>query len=127
VVFHDGFVQATRLEDVMPPPVVATPAPAPAPAPDSTPDDGASGEGDPPPEDPSPIAQEPSDSLPGTGGIIPADTTLAGEGMPPGSCGASSTGGMPLLVAAGLTLAALLSRRKATAPAYARRSRSRRR
>ncbi|AKJ00277.1 uncharacterized protein (TIGR03382 family) [Archangium gephyra] len=129
VVFHDGFVQATRLEDVMPAPVVATPEPqpAPAPAPESTPEDGSSGEGDPPPEQPSPIAQQPSDTIPGTGGIVPADATLAGTGMPPASCGASSTGGMPLLVAAGLTLAALLGRRKATAPAYARRSRPRRR
>ncbi|HYO74078.1 MAG TPA: polysaccharide lyase [Archangium sp.] len=125
VVFHDGFVQATRLEDVMPAPVVATPEPQPAP--ESTPDEGASGEGDPPPEEPGPIAQQPTDSVPGTGGIIPADATLAGTGMPPAGCGASSTGGMPLLVAAGLTLAALLGRRKATAPAYARRPRSRRR
>ncbi|HZH14250.1 MAG TPA: polysaccharide lyase [Archangium sp.] len=128
VVFHDGYLQATRLEDVMPAPVVATPEPAPAPAPEGTPDDGASGEGDPPPEVEGPIAQVPgSDSVPGTGGIIPEDATLASAGMPPASCGASSTGGMPLLVAAGLALATLLSRRKAAAPAYARRPRSRRR
>lgn len=128
VVFHDGFAQATRLEDVMPAPVVATPEPAPAPAPEGTPDDGASGEGDPPPGLEGPIAQVPgSDSVPGTGGIIPEDATIAGAGLPPASCGASSTGGMPLLVAAGLALATLLSRRKAAAPAYARRSRSRRR
>jgi uncharacterized protein (TIGR03382 family) len=125
VVFHDGFVQATRLEDVMPAPVVATSEPQPAP--ESPPDEGASDEGDPPPEEPGPIAQQPSDSLPGTGGIIPGDTTLADTGMPPASCGASSTGGTPLLVAAGLALAALMGRRKATAPAYARRSRTRRR
>ncbi|WPB75864.1 polysaccharide lyase [Archangium violaceum] len=130
VVFHDGFVQATRLEDVMPAPVVATPEPQPQPqpAPESTPEDGASDDGDPPPEESAPIAQQPSDSVPGTGGLVPGDTTLSGTGVPPASCGASSTGGMPLLVAAGLALAALLGRRKAaTAPANARRSHSQRR
>ncbi|HYO57524.1 polysaccharide lyase [Archangium sp.] len=121
VVFHDGVIQATRLEDVMPAAVVTE---APQPPPEPLPDDGASGDGDPPPEQPEPIAQEPSDSPPGTGGIVPGDT-LAEAGMPPASCGATSTGGTPLLVAAALTLVALIGRRKA-APAYARRSRSRR-
>jgi uncharacterized protein (TIGR03382 family) len=124
VVFHDGFAQATHLEEVMPAAVV-TPTPTPAPAP-TTPDDGASGDGDPPPEQPEPIAEVPPDSIPGTGGVIPGDTTLAGEGMPPAGCGASSTGGTPLLVAAAMTLLALLGRRQA-APARARRSRSQRR
>ncbi|WP_375770586.1 polysaccharide lyase [Archangium gephyra] len=126
VVFHDGFAQATRLEDVMPAPVVATPEPTPAPAP--VPNEGASGEGDPPTEEAGPIAQVPgSDSVPGTGGIIPDDAALAGAGtaLPPSSCGASSTGGMPLLVAAGLAMATLLSRRKKAAPAQARLSRRR--
>lgn len=127
VLFHDGFIQATRLEDVMPAPVVATPEPQPAPAPEGTPDDGASGEGDPPAEQPGPIAQVPPESVPSTGGIVPSDPGLAGTAIPPASCGATSTGGMPLLVAAGLTLAALLSRRKAAAPAYARRPRAPRR
>ena len=130
VVFHDGFVQATRLEDVMPAPVVATPEPQPEPqpAPESPPVDGSSDEGDPPPEESAPIAQQPSDSVPGTGGLVPGDATLSGTGVPPASCGASSTGGTPLLVAAGLALAALMGRRKAaTAPAHARRSHSRRR
>ena len=125
VIFHDGFIQATSLEDVMPAPVVATPEPQPAP--EGTPDDGASGEGDPPLEQPDPIAQVPSESVPPTGGIVPGDPGLAGTAIPPASCGASSTGGMPLLVAAGLALAALLSRRKAAAPAYARRTRTPRR
>ncbi|MCY1074251.1 polysaccharide lyase [Archangium lansingense] len=126
VVFHDGFIQATQLEDVLPAPVVATPEPQPAP--EGTPDDGASGEGDPPPEQPEqpeqPIAQMPPDSVPGTGGLVPDDATLAGTAMPPGGCGASSTGGVPLLAAVGLALATLLRRRKAT-PAHARRSRRR--
>ncbi|PTL81741.1 carbohydrate-binding protein [Vitiosangium sp. GDMCC 1.1324] len=130
VVFHDGFVQATSLEDVMP--AVATPTPEPTPETDPatgtpgtpTPSDG------PPDEQQGPIAQVPSgssDSTPGAGGIVPGDSTLA-TGVPPASCGASSTGGTPLLVAAALTLAALLGRRKlAPASASARRTHSPRR
>lgn len=125
IVFHDGFIQATRQEDVMPA-AVATPEPGPTPSPQT---------GAPAPQDnPStgPIAQLPSgpgdSSLPGSGGIVSGDPTL-GTGMvpPTAGCGASASGGTPLLVAAALTLAALLGRRKALAPARARRPRPSRR
>lgn len=129
IVFHDGFVQATSLEDVMPGGAVATPAPGPTPSPvTGTPEEA-------PPQDDSsngPVAQLPSDpgdsSLPGPGGVVPGDPTT-GVGMvpPTAGCGASATGGTPLLVAAALTLAALLGRRKALAPARARRPRPERR
>ena len=121
IVFHDGFIQATRLEDVLPPAVVATPAPAPAPASGGqpTPDEAPS-------QQPAPVAQVPSDSEDPSlspGGVIPGDPTLAG-GIPPAACGASSTGGTPLLVATGLAVLALAGRRRKQAPAYARRARS---
>ena len=140
VVFHDGFTVATKLEDVMPPavarpaptptaptasaPTTGTPAPAPAPAPVTTPDQGSA--------QPDPIAQTPpaesGDGTLGTGGIIPEDPMLGGM-TPAAGCGASSTGGTPLLVAAALAVVALLGRRKQAAPApvRARRSRSSRR
>jgi uncharacterized protein (TIGR03382 family) len=135
VVFHDGFTMATKLEDVMPP-AVAAPAPQPTtpatgtPAPVVTAPDEA-----PASEQPAPIAQTPSvpgdgspgDGSPGTGGIIPEDPMLAGM-TPAAGCGASSTGGTPLLVAAALAVVALLGRRKqAPAPVRARRSRMPRR
>jgi uncharacterized protein (TIGR03382 family) len=118
IVFHDGFVQATSLEDVMPD-AVATPEPGPAtgtPAEPAPQDETSTG----------PVAQLPSD--PGDssrpGGIVPGDSSLGAGMVPPtAGCGASPTGGTPLLVAAALTLAALLGRRKALAPARARRSR----
>ncbi len=137
VVYHDGFTVATKLEDVMPPPpVVATPTPRPTPpttgtpAPVTPPDEGSTGE-DSPAEQPAPIAQnppeEPGDSTPSTGGIIPEDPLLGGM-TPAAGCGASSTGGTPLLVAAALAVVALLGRRKqAPVPVRARRSRSSRR
>ncbi len=130
VVFHDGFTVATKLEDVMPPPVVATPTPE-APATPATPDavDSPPKESPASEQQPAPIAQTPSepgdDSDPGTGAIVPGDPTLAGT-LPPASCGASSTGGTPLLVVVGLTVLALLGRRK-QALAPVRHSRSRRR
>jgi hypothetical protein len=108
VVFHDGFTMATTLEDVMPP-VVATPAPEAPPAPE---------------EQPAPIAETPSapsDAPPGTGGLVPGDPALATT-MPPASCGASATGGMPLLVLVGLTLLTLSYGRRKQALAPARRS-----
>ncbi len=118
VVFHDGFTMATKLEDVMPP-VVATPTPEATPAPE-TPEQSPA-----PEQQPAPIAQTPSansDSTPGTGGIVAGDPTLATT-MPPASCGASATGGMPLLVLVGLTLLTLSSGRRKQALAPARRSR----
>jgi uncharacterized protein (TIGR03382 family) len=116
IVFHDGFTQATRLEDVLPPAVVAAPAPASGGQP--TPDEAPS-------QQPAPVAQVPSDSEDpslSAGGVIPGDPTLAGT-LPPAACGASSTGGTPLLVATGLAVLALVGRRRKQAPAYARRSR----
>lgn len=124
IVFHDGFVQATSLEDVMPG-AVATPEPSPTPGPatgtpgESAPQDGSST---------GPIAQQPStpgdSTLPGPGGVVAGDPSL-GTGVVPSAagCGASASGGTPLLVAAALTLAAMLGRRKALAPARARRPR----
>jgi uncharacterized protein (TIGR03382 family) len=132
VVFHDGFTIATKLEDVMPPPAVATPAPKPAPAPaPSTPAPVTTPDEAPASEQPAPIAEIPAeesgDGTLGTGGIIPEDPMLAGM-TPAAGCGASSTGGTPLLVAAALAVVALLGRRKqAPAPVRARRSRSSRR
>ncbi|WP_343213370.1 polysaccharide lyase [Archangium violaceum] len=122
IVFHDGFAMATSLADVMPAPVVNTP-------PDTTPGTNAPGSvsGSPPsdggstpvadtPQDPDPIAQTPTgsddSSNPGTGGVVPGDPTTLGAGMPPAGCGASSTGGAPLLTVVGLTVLALLGRRK---------------
>ncbi|QRK12535.1 heparin lyase I family protein [Archangium violaceum] len=131
VVFHDGFIQATSKDDVIPP-VVATPTPE-TPAPETPDSEPGSDPGDvsSPPDDstdgqPGTVVQapsEPGDSSPGTDGVIPGDASL-GAGMQAASCGASSTGGTPLLVAAALTLAALLGRRKAV-PAHARARRTR--
>lgn len=124
VVFHDGFIQATQLEDVLPA-AVATPAPAPAAGGQPAPDEATSPQ-------PAPVAQVPSgaedseDPNLSPGGIIPGDPAL-GAGVPPGACGASSTGGTPLLVAVGLAVLALVGRRRKQAPAYARRSLPRRR
>jgi uncharacterized protein (TIGR03382 family) len=116
IVFHDGFIQATRLEDVMPP-AVATPEPTPAPqapAPGAEPAPGETSS-----QEPAPIAQVPSgsnDPSGGTGNVIPEEPML-GAGVPPAACGASSTGGTPLLVSAGLAVLALLGRRRKQAPA----------
>jgi uncharacterized protein (TIGR03382 family) len=139
VVFHDGFAMATSLADVMPAPVVE-PAPVnTTPAPGNTPGTNAPGPVSGPstgdttptagtPQEPDPIAQTPpgtDDSTPGTGGVVPGDPTL-GAGMPPAGCGASSTGGAPLLTVVGLTVLALLCRRKQV-PVRARAPRSPRR
>jgi uncharacterized protein (TIGR03382 family) len=118
VVFHDGFIQATQLTDVLPA-AVATPAPQTPASGDAQP---APGEA--PPQHPAPIAQVPpgsDDPSLATGGVIPGDPML-GAGVPPAACGASSTGGTPLLVAVGLAVLALLGRRRKQAPAHARRS-----
>ncbi|WP_257454897.1 polysaccharide lyase [Archangium lipolyticum] len=132
IVFHDGFAMATTLADVLPAPVVdATPNP-PTPAPPSTNAPGSvsgpsSDAGSPPtadvPRDSDPISQTPpgSDDSPGSDGIVPGDPTTLGTGMPPAGCGASSTGGAPLLTVVGLTVLALLGRRKLV-PARAPRS-----
>ena len=126
VVFHDGFVQATSREDVIPTVVAEAPSvetPEEAPAPEAP----AVEEG-PPDEDESslegitPVVQRPSNSAPDTSALVPGDPTLANAA----GCGASATGGGPLLVAAALALLALLGRRK-KAPAYARARRQPRR
>ncbi|HEX8818695.1 MAG TPA: polysaccharide lyase [Archangium sp.] len=125
VVLHDGFTMATKLEDVMPP-VVAAPAPVTNPAPSHPAPVTRPGEGS-ASEQPSPIAQVPSSSdeaTPGSGGIVPDDPMLGTGMVPAASCGASSTGGTPLLVVVALALVAMLGRRK-QAPAYARARRSR--
>lgn len=127
VLYHDGFEVATTLEDVMPapqpapeeePPVVAEPTPEEQPAP-STPDGQTPVSiitpGDPAPE----YTSEPDSSvLPGGDLGSPTDGQDLGQG--PSGCGASATGGTPV-VAAVLALSAvvLARRRRALAPARA--------
>jgi len=98
VIFHDGFTMATRLEDVLPQ-SEPEPAPAPQPAPVSQPA-------------PSPVVHNPNPEGTGTGlPVLPGDDTQSGElaqdGLPPGGCGASSTGGAPLFTLASLAMLAL--------------------
>jgi hypothetical protein len=93
VVYHDGFIQATRLEDVLPPP---PPPPPPDPGtpdagtPDAgTPDAGTPDAGTPPGRD---------GGSPGTGGD-PNPVPVPGDGLeaePPAPLGCS-VGGSPLL------------------------------
>ncbi|WP_224364960.1 polysaccharide lyase [Hyalangium versicolor] len=122
-VYHDGFAMGSTLEDVMPAPVtppVATPVPETPPS--STP----------------PVAEQPDTTPPTTGiGTTPVvtpplsnTTTLPdGTGQEPGDfgqpqgCGASASGGMPVIAAGVLVALALLMRRR---PALAR-SRAKRR
>jgi len=126
VVYHDGFAMGTSLEDVMPPPpaAVVEPAPveqAPAPVPPAVTQPTPPASQAPAPS-PSPAAtppfspQPPSTTLPGDPNGQPGDLA-AGQG-----CGASATGGMPVMAAAMALVLALLSRRKhAMAQARARR------
>jgi hypothetical protein len=110
VLFHDGFVMATELADVLPPPPppVAEPVPAPTPAPTPVAE---------PVPAPTPVAEPapaptsepaPANSPEGSGIIAPQEP-MPGSINPVG-CGASATGGAPLL--AGAALALLLGRRK---------------
>jgi uncharacterized protein (TIGR03382 family) len=119
VVYHDGFVQTTNREDVLPStletetPVVVAPEPAPADPSEGPPDlDDAD----------STVVQLPTQGgAPATSALVPGSPAYE-DGVPAASCGASSTGGMPLLVAGVLTALALASRRKtAAARAPARR------
>jgi hypothetical protein len=101
VVYHDGFTQATRLEDVLPPPTSPTPD---AGTPDAgTPDAGTPDAGTSPSSDA---------GSPGTGGepvLVPGDNAGA-EGPTPFGC---SVGGSPLLAIGLLSLlGGLLLRRR---------------
>ncbi len=122
IVYHDGFVQSTSLSDVLP--AVAADAPAATPAPeDSAPEAADPSEG--PPDDAQDvgaISQTPSTgNAPGTSGLVPGSPNAYDEGLQAASCGASATGGMPLLVAGLMTALALAGRRN-KAHALARRS-----
>jgi uncharacterized protein (TIGR03382 family) len=107
VVYHDGFAMGTQLQDVMPPapapvvaapPVAQQPAPAPVPLPAPAPTSGT------PP--PATTVSPPGTTLPGGTQPQPGDADLA-QG-----CGASSTGGLPVMAAATLLAVALLTRRR---------------
>ncbi len=138
-VYHDGFVMAEKLEDVMPPAPKPEPEPAPEPTPpvvatpEPTPDTASPSEPESPVEQPeAPVAENPAlGNQPGMG-VMPGDdapgTHMPGDapGSAPQGCGASATGtgGVPLMAAAGLlAVVALLSRRRqpARAPARSRR------
>lgn len=116
-VYHDGFTMASTLADVMPPPapVVAPPAPVVV-APDPTPDVVT------PEPTPVAVAPEPAVGTPPAIEPAPGNSTLPGDpdddrmdlefGERPQGCGASATGGMPLMAALGLIAVALLLRRR---------------
>jgi uncharacterized protein (TIGR03382 family) len=129
IVYHDGFTIGTKLEDVMPPVVVTQPVTAPAPAPvaETAPVPQAETQAPTVPT-PAPLteATAPSSSvepkpaystLPEDPDGPPGDVEL---GKPQG-CGASASGGMPLVAAVVLLGMALLTRRRHTlARAHAR-------
>jgi hypothetical protein len=109
VVYHDGFIQATRLEDVLPPP-----PPPPPPAPDAgTPDAGTppSTPGTPTPEQPTPDDGTPPVSIPGDNpGAVDPET---GEGIEGSVQGCSAAGGRLTVVAlVAALLGGLRSRRR---------------
>ena len=117
VVYHDGFTQATSLADVMPAPSVVaendeTPAvqPAPEPTPVANPEMG------PPDDDGSAQTPVSTDSAVATAGL---STDPAAAAMATG-CGASATGGAPVLFLAAMSLLVLNSRRKTLARVTAR-------
>ncbi len=151
VVYHDGFEVATTLEDVMPAPQPAPEEPEPVivaePTPEPTPTEQPSTE-QPSTEQPSneqpepsmpsevepgPVLTAPSDSAP-TYTPEPDNTVLPGGdtgsptdgqdlGRGPSGCGASATGGMPVMAAVlALVAVMLVRRRRALAPARARSS-----
>jgi len=129
-VYHDGFIMASKLEDVMPPPpppapeptppVVSEPLPTPElPTPPEPPSDPVAGGEPPMPEAPTLGAQPgvgamPGEDLPGSGSSgMPGDRNVGPQG-----CGASASGtsGAPIAAAAGLlALGALLGRRRKAA------------
>jgi uncharacterized protein (TIGR03382 family) len=105
VVYHDGFTMSTSLQDVMPPPVVPpTPEPAPPVAQVPTPPSPAPPPGVTPP--PTTESPQPRTTLPGGSEQPPSDVSY-GQG-----CGASSSGGMPVVAAAALLVMALFTRRR---------------
>jgi uncharacterized protein (TIGR03382 family) len=124
-VYHDGFMQSTRLEDVLP--AVATQEPVDPPELTPEPGTGSPDAEDPingPPDDldDGAVTQAPTGGAPGTSGLVPGYSDLSEDGLQPASCGASATGGMPLLVAGMVTALALASRRRKPARATASRS-----
>lgn len=117
-VYHDGFTIATTLEDVMPP---AQPAPEPVatPTPEQPSTDTSAPAGTGSSTDtgtPStPVATTPVSYTPPQGSaMLPGDAqspdTMGGKG-----CGASATGGMPVVAAASLLGGFLVRRRRARA------------
>jgi uncharacterized protein (TIGR03382 family) len=125
VVYHDGFTIGTKLEDVMPPApeVVAQPVTAPAPVaePASAPLAETQAPAAPAPQaeanTASPVAPQPASTLPNDPEGPPGD----GELNQPQGCGASASGGMPLVAAVALLGMALLTRRRhALARAHSR-------
>jgi uncharacterized protein (TIGR03382 family) len=117
VVYHDGFAMGTTLEDVMPPPPEPEAAPEPAPAPAlnvSTPPTQQTPAPTPSVNPPAPSQQPSTSSLPGDPNGSAGDLQ-AGQG-----CGASATGGMPVMAAAvALALGVLMRRKPALAKARA--------
>lgn len=116
VVYHDGFAMGTTLEDVMPPPPAA-PAPDPVPPAVSLPTPPVQPTPSPTPSvnPPSTGQQTSTASLPGDPNGSPGDLQ-AGQG-----CGASATGGMPVMAAAlALAMGLLMRRKPALAKARAR-------
>jgi len=119
VVYHDGFTQSTHREDVLPAEVAAS-EPEVAPLPEQADPSEGPPDLDESTDDTGAVTSLPTGASPGTVGLVPG-TGAYEDGVTAASCGASSTGGMPVLVAGILTALALASRRK-TAPARAPRS-----
>ncbi|WP_224243036.1 polysaccharide lyase [Hyalangium gracile] len=119
-VYHDGFTMGTTLEDVMPrpvtPPVVP---PEPQPTPPSTPvvEQPVTTPPSNTPVNTNPVLDVPQShtTLPDNADDRPGDV---GYGQPQG-CGASASGGLPMMAAAVLAALALLARRR-PAPVKAR-------
>lgn len=106
VVYHDGFAMGTTLDDVMPPAPVAETTPAPPPVSLPTP----------------PVQQTPPSTSvnppatpqqPGTSVSLPGDPNAPSGDLQAGQgCGASASGGMPVMAAAMALALVLLMRRK---------------
>lgn len=128
IVYHDGFTQATSMADVMslPGASAASPEPElnpePAPAPEETPVADADPAQGPPDDDGTTQASAGTNTALGTAGLAPDPAAPVAA-----SCGASATGGTPLLLLAALSVLALNTRRKVPARATARASRTPRR
>lgn len=138
VLYHDGFEVATTLEDVMPAPqpapqeppvVVAEPTPDTSPAPQPTPDAPST----PSQVEPGPVLTAPANPTPPftpepdntvlPGGDLGSPTDGEDLGRGPSGCGASATGGMPVMAAILALVAVLFARRRrALAPAPAPRA-----